>query len=189
MSDEKPALDERSIADALGVSPPPSAAARFVDPRPTDLEIFFALLPQVIGGLASKGGDLRSINSSAFIVVREALGQCAAMGTLRPTFVCIDGTSLVMMPNNQPIPGVQQPISQQQAQGNGMMVAQHPNQPGQGQAAQQPGAGGLVSQYPTQGQPAQYAGNGMGGQQPNFGNGSRGVMVAQFPNGTTPPQL
>ena len=93
MSDEKPALDERSIADALGVSPPPpSAAARFVDPRPTDVEIFFALLPQVIGGLASKGGDLRFDHfPSAFIVVREALGQCAAMGTLCPTFVCIDG--------------------------------------------------------------------------------------------------
>lgn len=179
-------MDEKPVSEALGI--PPGTAPRFVDPRPTDLEVFFALLPQVIGGLASKNGDLRSINSSAFIVIREALGQCAAMGTLRPTFVCIDGTPLVMMPNNQPIPGVQQPVSQQQAQGNGIMVAQHPNQPGQGQAAQQPGAGGLVSQYPTQGQPAQYGG-GPGGQQPNFGGGSRGVMVAQFPNGTTPPQL
>jgi hypothetical protein len=187
MSDEKPVAEQfDALGHALGA---PQSAPKFIDPRPTDLEVFFSLLPGVMGGLAAKGGDLRSINSSAFIVVREALGQCAAMGALRPTFVCIDGTPLVMMPNNMPIPGVQAPVSQQQAQGNGIMVAQHPNQPGQGQAAQQPGVGGLVSQFPTQAQPVQHGGGMVGGQQPNFGNGSRGVMVAQFPNGTTPPQL
>jgi hypothetical protein len=182
MSDEKP------VSEALGVPPAP-VAVRPVDPRPTDLEVFFQLLPSVIGGLASKPGDIRSINPSAFTIVRDALGQCAVMGTLRAGFVCLDNTYLAQMPNNQPVIGVQQPISQQQAQGSGIVVAQHPNQPGQGQASQQPGAGGLVSQYPTQGQPAQYAGGAAPGQQPNFGNGLRGVLVAQFPNGTTPPQL
>jgi hypothetical protein len=178
---------EKPVSEVLGV--PTGTAPKFVDPRPSDLEVFFALLPGVIGGLASKGGDLRSINSSAFIVVREALGQCAVMGTLRPTFVCLDGTTLASMPNNMAVPGVQAPVTQQQAQGNGVMVAQHPNQPGQGQAASQPGVGGLVSQYPTHGQPSYHGGGSVGGQQPNFGGGSRGVMVAQFPNGTTPPQL
>jgi len=179
-------VTERGVSEALGV--PPSAIPRFVDPRPTDLEVFFALLPGVLGGLAAKSNDIRSTNSTAFVMVREALGQCALMGTLRVSFQCLDGSYLVKMPDNQPVPGVQQPISQQQAHGNGVTVAQHPNQPGQGQAAQQPGVGGLVSQYPTQGQPAQHGG-GYGGQQPNFAGGSKGVMVAQFPNGTTPPQL
>lgn len=153
------------------------------DPRPTDLQVFFMLLPSVIGGLAGKN-DIRSTNSTAFVLVREALGQCAVMGTLRASFVCLDGSMLASMPNNAVPMGVQSPVSQQQAGGNGAVVSQYPNQPGQGQPAQsQAGVGGMVSQYPNQ--PPPTAGN----QQPNYNGGSRGVMVAQFPNGTTPPQL
>jgi hypothetical protein len=180
MSDEK---DKTPISESLGVVA--GSAARMTDPRPTDLEIFFQLLPSVIGGLAGKN-DIRSTNSTAFVLVREALGQCAVMGTLRAGFVCLDGSLLASMPNNQAPIGVQQPVSQVQGSGNGYPVAQYPNTPTYGQQ-QQPGAGGVVSQYPTY-----QGGGGPGaapGQQPNYGGGSRGVMVAQFPNGTQPPQL
>lgn len=147
------------------------AAPRITDPRPTDLQVFFMLLPGVLGGLAAKSADIRSTNSTAFVMVREALGQCAVMGTLRASFVCLDGSLLASMPRDQVAMGVQAPVSQQVNHG------------GPGGGGMQNGAGGMVSQYPNQ--PPPYAGN----QQPNFGGGSRGVMVAQFPNGTTPPQL
>jgi hypothetical protein len=177
MSDEK----ETSSTESLSAGMP--AAPRVVDPRPTDLQVFFMLLPGVLGGLAAKSADIRSTNSTAFVMVRQALGQCAAMGTLRASFICLDGSFLASMPSDQVPMGVQGSVSQQQTSGNGVVVGQHPNQPGYGQANNQAGVGGMVSQYPNQ--PAPYAGN----QQPNFGGGSRGVMVAQFPNGTTPPQL
>jgi hypothetical protein len=177
MSDEK---EKTPISESFGVTAVTAGPSpKFIDPRPTDLEIFFQLLPSVIGGLAGKN-DIRSTNSTAFVLVREALGQCTVMGTLRAGFVCLDGSLLASMPNNQAPVGVQQPVSQVQGNGGGYPVTQYPNQPGQGQ----PGAGGVVSQYPT------YQGGGQaGGQQPNYGGGSRGVMVAQFPNGTQPPQL
>jgi hypothetical protein len=153
---------------------------KFQDPRPTDLQVFFSLLPTVLGGLASRS-DTRSANPTAFILIRECLGQCAAMGTLRATFVCNDGSTLALMPQNQVGVGVQAPI-QHQPGSQGVMVQQYPNQPGQGQPSQQAyaGGGGAVQQYPNQAPPPQH---GM-----PFGDGSKGVMVAMFPNQQPPPQ-
>jgi len=165
-------------SEILGVAAGPGPRSAFVDPRPTDLQIFFSLLPMVIGGLAAKSNDIRSTLSTAFVMTREALGQCGVMGTIRVGFVCLDGSMLASMPNNQMALGVQAPVQQQQA-GVGGAVQQYPTQ---GHPGQQPGGGGMVQQYPN------YAPQG-GQQQPNFGGGSRGVMVAQFPNGTNPPQL
>jgi hypothetical protein len=160
-----------------------TGARPMADPRPTDLQIFYSLLPGVLGGFAGKSTDTRSANAMAFALVREALGQCAVMGILRTVTVCNDRSPLATLPQNYAVPGVQQPVQHQAGQGS--MVTQFPNQPGQGQAASSgPGAGGVVSQYPNYVQP-----QGQPGQQPNYGNGSKGVMVAQFPTGTTPPQL
>jgi len=172
--------EETKTSEVLGAAAGPGPRTAFVDPRPTDLQIFFSLLPMVIGGLAAKQSDIRSTLSTAFVMTREALGQCAVMGTIRVGFVCLDNSMLASMPNNQMAPGVQAPISQQQQAGVGGAVTQYPNQP---QPGQQPGGGGMVSQYPNYAQPGGQQ------QQPNFGGGSRGVLVAQFPNGTTPPQL
>lgn len=155
--------------------------AKFRDPRPTDLEVFYLLLPGVLGGLAGKSVDPRSANAMALMIVREQLGQCVAMGILRPTVQCLDGSPLAMMPAGsvaQGIPGIAQPISQQTSQpGQGGMVGQYPNQPGAGQPAQ----GGVVQQYPNYAQP-QAGGAAAGG-------GTKGVLVAMFPNGAQPPQL
>lgn len=174
MDDKK---DTTMAADTI------TGARPMADPRPTDLQIFYALLPGALGGFAGKSTDTRSANAMAFALVREALGQCAMMGILRPVTVCNDHSPLATMPQNAMVPGVQQPI-QHQPGSHGSVVTQFPNQPGQGQAASTgPGPGGVVSQYPNQ--PPQQA----QGQQPNYNGGSRGVMVAQFPTGQTPPQL
>lgn len=152
---------------------------KFQDPRPTDLQVFFSLLPTVLGGLASRQ-DTRSANPTAFIIVRECLGQCAMMGTLRATFVCNDGSPLALPPQGQVPIGVQaaqyQSGQHQPGSQGGGVVQQYPNQPGQGQPSQQAyaGGGGAVQQYPNQAPPPQH---GM-----PFGDGSKGVMVAMFPN-------
>lgn len=158
---------------------------KMADPRPTDLQYFLAILPHILGGAAAKNSEAHSALSSAFVFARMALGQCVALGAVRYGFVCNDRSSLAMMPQGVQVQGVQPPISQQQASGNGVMVAQHPNQPGFGQAgASSAGPGGLVSQHPNQPPPVAHGSPNLGG-----GDGSRGVMVAQFPNGTTPPPL
>ena len=142
-----------------GIGAPPQK--EYVDPRKTDLELFYELLPSIIGGYAGKSVDARSANASALIMAREMLGQMALLGVCRLTVQCLDGLPLALMPAQQHNPNVQQP---QQAPGAAY------------------GQGGLVSQQPTQATQRPQ------GPQ-NFGDGSRGVMVAQFPNGQSPPPL
>ncbi len=167
-------MNEKETSTAVSEVLP---GVKFEDPRPTDLQVFFSLLPQVLGGLASRS-DTRSANPTAFLISRECLGQCAAMGTLRATFMCNDRTPLALMPQGQVPMGVQAPV-QHQGGGHGSMVQQYPNQPGQGQPSG--GGGGMVQQYPNYAPPQQ--------QGAPFGDGSKGVMVAMFPNGAPPPQL
>jgi hypothetical protein len=145
--------------------------ARYRDPRPSDIEVFYSLLPGVLGSLAAKSSDSRSANAMAFMMVREALGQCAVMGILRPETRCMDGSPLAAMPN-----AGQAPV------GTAAPVSMYPNQPGMGQPVQ-----GGVQQYPSwgqaqpqPGQPVQGGGN---------GGGSKGVLVAMYPNNNPPPQL
>lgn len=166
-------MDEKESVTASDVLP----GVKFQDPRPTDLQVFFSLLPTVLGGLASRA-DTRSTNPTAFLIIRECLGQCAVMGTLRATFVCNDGTPLALSPQNQVAMGVQAPV-QHQPSHHGSMVQQYSNQPGQGQPSG--GGGGMVQQYPNYPAPQQHGGP--------MGDGSKGVMVAMFPNGAPPPQL
>jgi hypothetical protein len=169
-------MDQKESPTTSDVLP----GVKFTDPRPTDLQVFFTLLPTVLGGLASRS-DTRSANPTAFLIIRECLGQCAAMGTLRSTFVCNDGSPLALMPQGQVAMGVQSPI-QHQPGSQGTMVQQYPNQPGAGQPNQgYPGGGGVVQQYPNYPPPQQ--------QGAPYGDGSKGVMVAMFPNGAPPPQL
>ncbi|HTR02531.1 MAG TPA: hypothetical protein VMN82_04985 [Thermoanaerobaculia bacterium] len=138
-------------------------AERYRDPRPSDIEVFYSLLPGVLGSLAAKSPDSQSANAMAFMMVRQALGQCAMMGILRTDTRCLDGSPLAAMPNQG-----QAPV------GAAPPVAQYPNQPGMGQPT-----GGGVQQYPNWGQ---------GAAAPR-GDGSKGVLVAMYPNNNPPPQL
>jgi hypothetical protein len=132
------------------------------DPRPSDLEVFFSLLPGVLGSLAAKSPDSASANSMALMMVREMLGQCAAMGVLRPETRLLDGSPLARMPNQG---------AMAMPAGAAPPIAQYPNQPGMGQPS-----GGGVQQYPN------YGGGGGGG-----GGGNKGVLVAMYPNNNNPP--
>jgi hypothetical protein len=166
---------------------------KMTDPRPTDLEIFFRIMPHILGGWAGKTTDVRSANSSAFIQAREALGQMAMMGVVRASFVCNDRSHLAVMPTGG------HPQMQQQPQQQGMA---------QGQPMTSPGSGGMTQQYPTNGYgpgvqpPPQSSQAGQGGQvgiggmvqmfpmhqaaptvhgAPNFGDGSKGVLTNMYP--------
>lgn len=168
MENEKP-QDKLTSSDAM-------PGAKFQDPRPTDLQVFYELLPGVLSGFAGKSVDSRSTNASALSIVREMLGQCVAMGIMRMTVQCNDGSPLAILPNG------------------GMMATGQPNiNTGNG--------GGVVNQYPNQGNNGgvvnQYPNYGGGGQQyqPQGGGGARPGQtaniqpIAMFPNGTNPPQL
>jgi len=167
-----------------------------VDPRPTDLELFFSVLPHAIGSFASKLTDPQSANAMAFLVARQAVGQCITLGLARPTTMCTDGNQLGLVSSAaSPMPGVQQPIQHNPAT-QGVMVAQQPNIPGQGMPVQQGavvvggvGQGGCVGQFPTQQQQMMvpYQGGPLG---VSTGNGMKAVVTAMFPNDPSmhPPQ-
>jgi hypothetical protein len=157
-------MDEKSNPLAA----PEGEGSRTRDPRPTDLDAFWALLPGVLGSIAAKSADSTSANSLALLMVRQMLGQCAMMGVLQPVTRCLDGSPLAAMtgPGQQASVGVAPPVSM------------YPNQPGMGQPAQ------ATQQYPTWGQPQQGNGRGpMPGQTANI------QPVAMFPNNSPPPQL
>jgi hypothetical protein len=142
--------------------------ARFRDPRPSDIDIFYSLMPGVLGALAAKSPDANSANAMALMMVREMLGQLAMMGILRPDTRCMDGSPLAAMPNQGRAPvGAAPPVSM------------YPNQPGMGQ-------NGAVQQYPTYGTGPSYNGGGRG---PTPGQTSNIQPVAMFPTQSTPPQL
>jgi hypothetical protein len=96
---------------------------KIVDPRPTDLQVFFQILPHILGGWAAKSPDIRGANSSGFVQAREALGQMAMMGVLRAGFVCNDRSHLAILPQGggaigQAMTSQQTPVYQGQ-QGGG----------------------------------------------------------------------
>lgn len=190
---------------------------KITDPRPTDLQVFFQILPHILGGWATKS-DIRGANSSGFIQAREALGQLAMMGVIKAGFVCNDRSRLAIMPQGtqamasagfeslQPMP-MQQPQQQGQppnAAGVGGMVQHYPTAGGGGyggqplqQPIQQPiqqQAQGGVSPIGVgglvQSYPTQQPQQQMmgGGGMPNFGDGSKGVLTQMYPNPGPPAQ-
>jgi len=151
--------------------------AKFQDPRPTDLQVFYQLLPGVLSGFAGKSVDSRSTISSALGIVREMLGQCVAMGIMRMTIQCNDGSPLAVMPVNGMMASGQPGINT----GNGGgVVQQYPNQ-GNG--------GGVVQQYSNYGGGAGQQYQPQPGRGPMPGQTSNIQPIAMFPTGQNPPQL
>lgn len=166
-------MQSGDIMTGVGQSRPMPA-----DPRKTDLEMFYELLPAIVGGYAGRTVDARSANASALIMTREMIGQCALLGICRLETQCLDGLPLALMPaQHAPNPNISQPAQQQGAVP--FAPGQYPNQPGSGMAASGTvqGQGGMVSQQPM------YAN---GGAAPR-GDGSKGVLVAMYPNGGAMP--
>ena len=173
MEDKKENPESMTSSDAM-------PGVRFQDTRPTDIDLFYTLLPGVLSGFAQKSVDGRSANASAIIMVREMLGQCQAMGIMRATVRCLDGSMLAILPTGMQmsgVPGVAGAVQQQPTQpGGGGMVSQYPNQPGQGQPAAAP------TQYPNYGAAPQ------GGSAPVPGQTRNIQPIMQFPNNAPPPQ-
>src|SRR5271166_2043436 len=97
-NDEKSSEEKRSSPKTSSSMAEILPGIKMTDPRPTDLDIFFRIMPHILGGWAGRTTDVRSANSSAFIQAREALGQMAMMGVLRASFVCNDRSHLAVMP-------------------------------------------------------------------------------------------
>ncbi len=158
------------------------------DARPTDADVFFSLLPTILGGYIMRGGDARSSLSSAFVAAREAAGHCCAMGVARVATICSDGSHLAVTPQGMNVPGVVGAISaNQDPTQRGVVVAQYATAPNGGiqthGGVQAPGPGGMIAQYPTNapgGGVVQHVGGGQIGTP--TGNGMRGVVVAMHPN-------
>jgi hypothetical protein len=166
MEEKKETPETMTASDAI-------PGARFQDMRPTDIDLFYTLLPGVLSGFAHKSVDGRSANASAIIMVREMLGQCQAMGIMRSTIRCLDGSMLAILPTGMQVPGVP---------GVSGAVQQQPTQPG---------GGGMVSQYPNQPGTygAGYAPQGQGQAQGPVPGQTRNIQpIMQFPNNAPPPQ-
>lgn len=156
------------------------------DGRPTDLDVFFAILPGIVGAQAGKQVDTRSAIATSFLMARETVGQCCYMGIARPATMCTDGSHLAISPQNVSVPGVQGAVAPNQNQAErGVMIQQYPTPVGGQQivGAQAPGAGGLVTQYPTVAAGQQVVGQGGGlGTMNGDGRGMRATVVAMVPN-------
>lgn len=176
MSTEQDSKSETTLVESKEIP-----GARYLDPRKTDLELFYALLPGISAGLSGKNGDTRSSNAMALVQVRELIGQCVFLGVCRPTMTALDGAPLALMPNGAPLAAGGQSVAQPGPQGS--MVAQYPNMPGQGMAV-----AGTVQQHPNYSPPAQAQG-GYTSRAPVPGQTSNIQPVAMFPTGAQPPQL
>jgi hypothetical protein len=156
------------------------------DTRITDIDLFFQVLPHILGGCAAGAAgaiDTRPAMQKAFLLAREAVGQACTMGICKPVTICSDGSQLSLLPTmafTAPTAPGQQPMSNASVPGGGGMVAQYPmNGAAQGSDRQIP-AGGMVAQYPMHaGQPQVYGAGGPIGQP--MDGGTRAVMTRQFP--------
>ena len=173
----------KAIKEVLQEEMPPR------DSRVTDIDLFFQVLPHILGGCATVAAgsiDRRPAMQNAFLLAREAVGQACTMGLCKPITICSDGSGLALMTTGAftaPTAPGQQPMQQPMTgmggvgmPGGGGMVAQYPMN---GQGAHVPSSGGMVAQYPMHmDAPPVYGGAAVG--QPMDG-GFRAVMTRQFP--------
>lgn len=148
------------------------------DPRITDIDFFWQIIPNILGGCITNSLETRPAMQKAFLLAREAIGQACTMGICKPVTVLSDGNQLAMMPSMAY--GAAPPAQGQRPMpGSGGMVMQYPMH-GQGAPIGGQGipAGGMVAQYPMD-----MAGGApfspQGGAAP--GQGNKGVMTRQFP--------
>jgi hypothetical protein len=91
-------MDENkdSAASAPSPSPTTSPTAPVAAParRPSDVDVFLHLLPNVAGSLATKHEGARTVRDLAIGVCRELTGQLVALGICERTTVCLDNQYL-----------------------------------------------------------------------------------------------
>jgi len=168
----------KAITEVLKEELPPK------DSRVTDIDLFWQIIPHILGGCATNMIDTRPAMQKAFQFARETIGQACTMGLCKPVTVLSDGSQLAMMPSMHGVPPPQQ-AQPAATPGSGGMVMQYPMN-GHGAAMVGPPqtgipAGGMVAQYPmNMDSPAVYAGGGAPIGQTMDG-GVKAVMTRQFP--------
>jgi hypothetical protein len=75
---------------AASESSTPSPATVQTPRRPSDVDVFLHLLPNVAGSLATKHENAKTVRDLAIGVCRELTGQLVALGICDRTTVCLD---------------------------------------------------------------------------------------------------
>jgi hypothetical protein len=101
--------------------------------KPSDVEIFLNVLPNLVGSFAAKHNDARTATDLAINLARETTGQLAALGVCDPTSMCLDGLPLAIIGGRPTVnpSGIPQNLGQGLGNGRsrqGAMVAQFENQ-------------------------------------------------------------
>lgn len=69
--------------------------------KPTDVDAFLNLLPNLVGSFASKHNDPKTASDLAINLAREETAHMVAIGQCTPTTVCRDGRPLALYPGAQ----------------------------------------------------------------------------------------
>lgn len=94
-------------------------------PKPTDVDAFLNLLPNLVGSFAAKNNDAKTVSDLAINLAREETAHMVAIGQCTPTMVCRDGRPLALYPGTT---SSQSPFGLGSGQNRqGALVAQFPN--------------------------------------------------------------
>ncbi len=97
---------------------------------PSDVAVFLHLLPNIVGSIATKYSDAKTIRDLSINLARETTGQLVALGVCQRTTLCLDNYPLAAggpIPQAQPATGPQ--LGNNNGHGTqGAMVAHYPSQ-------------------------------------------------------------
>jgi|SRR5271163_207249 len=116
--------------EAQQASPAPSYSRR---PMPSDVDVFLHLLPNIVGSIATKYSDAKTIRDLSIGLARETTGQLVALGICQRTTMCLDNNPLatggpIVQQASQPA-GAQPQLGSNNGHGiQGAMVAHFPSQ-------------------------------------------------------------
>lgn len=101
--------------------------------RPSDVEVFLGILPQLVGSFAAKHNEAVTVANLAVGLSRETTGMNVSVGVCDQTTICTDGLPLAIVGNVAMQSPSDIPRNLGQGLGNGhskqgALVAQFPHQ-------------------------------------------------------------
>jgi hypothetical protein len=104
---------------------PQVAPGHYQRPMPSDVAVFLHLLPNIVGSIATKYSDAKTIRDLSINLARETTGQLVALGICQRTTLCLDSYPLAAGgPIPQPQPGTVPALGNNNGHGTqGAMVA------------------------------------------------------------------
>jgi hypothetical protein len=70
--------------------------------KPSDVEVFLGVLPNLVGSFAAKHNDARSATDLAIDLARQTTGQLVLLGVCDQSTMCRDNRPLALVPG-QPV--------------------------------------------------------------------------------------